>query len=75
MSTITLSEAQARLSDIVHRLTPGEEVVITDGDKPVATLVGPRPQPMAPRQPGSAKGILTIVADDDEHLKDFTEYM
>jgi antitoxin (DNA-binding transcriptional repressor) of toxin-antitoxin stability system len=75
MSTITLSDAQAHLSDIVHRLTPGEEVVITDGDKPVATLVGPRQPPSAPRQPGSAKGLLVVVADDDDHLKDFAEYM
>ena len=31
----------------------------------------PRPQ----RQPGSAKGILKILCEDDEHLKDFGEYM
>jgi hypothetical protein len=28
-----------------------------------------------PRKAGSAKGLLTIVSDDDEHLKDFEEYM
>jgi len=28
-----------------------------------------------PRQPGNCKGMLTIGADDDEHLKDFAEYM
>ena len=27
------------------------------------------------RSPGSAVGILTVVQDDDEHLKDFAEYM
>jgi bifunctional DNA-binding transcriptional regulator/antitoxin component of YhaV-PrlF toxin-antitoxin module len=27
------------------------------------------------RQPGSAKGILTILSEDDEHLEDFREYM
>lgn len=27
------------------------------------------------RQPGSAKGILTIVSDDDDHLDDFRDYM
>lgn len=75
MSTITLSEAQSQLSDIVHRLFPGEEVVITEGDKPVAKLVGPTEQPMVPRQPGSARGQLVILKDDDEHLTDFAEYM
>lgn len=27
------------------------------------------------RRPGSAKGKLTILSEDDEHLKDFEEYM
>lgn len=27
------------------------------------------------RQPGSAKGILTVLSEDDEHLEDFREYM
>ncbi|MBF0411002.1 MAG: hypothetical protein HQM10_26900 [Candidatus Riflebacteria bacterium] len=27
------------------------------------------------RCPGSAKGILEIVSEDDEHLDDFREYM
>lgn len=27
------------------------------------------------RQPGSAKGILRILSEDDEHLDDFKEYM
>ncbi len=27
------------------------------------------------RQPGSAKGILKILSDDDEHLDDFKQYM
>jgi bifunctional DNA-binding transcriptional regulator/antitoxin component of YhaV-PrlF toxin-antitoxin module len=27
------------------------------------------------RQPGSAKGILKVLSEDDEHLNDFKEYM
>jgi len=38
MTTITLQEAQANLADLIHRLSPGEEVVILEGDRPVATL-------------------------------------
>jgi hypothetical protein len=26
-------------------------------------------------EPGSGKGMLTIVSEDDEHLQDFAEYM
>jgi hypothetical protein len=28
-----------------------------------------------PRQPGTCRGLLMIVSDDDEHLEDFAEYM
>ncbi|MCP4693054.1 MAG: DUF2281 domain-containing protein [Desulfobacterales bacterium] len=27
------------------------------------------------RQPGSAKGILHVLSEDDDHLDDFKEYM
>ena len=27
------------------------------------------------RKAGNCRGMITIVADDDEHLKDFAEYM
>lgn len=27
------------------------------------------------RQPGSARGILKVLSEDDEHLNDFKEYM
>ncbi|MBI3919999.1 MAG: hypothetical protein HY318_01175 [Armatimonadetes bacterium] len=31
--------------------------------------------PKERRQPGSAKGILMVLSEDDEHLNDFREYM
>lgn len=75
MTTVSIQEAQATLSDLIRRLTPGDEVVITENDRPVAKLVAERPASRNPRQRGSAKGKLIIHADDDEHLKDFQEYM
>jgi hypothetical protein len=32
-------------------------------------------QPKKRRQPGSAKGILQVLSEDDKHLDDFREYM
>jgi hypothetical protein len=32
-------------------------------------------QPKKRQQPGSAKGILKVLSDDNEHLDDFREYM
>lgn len=38
MTTITIQEAQTQLMDIIHRLAPGDEVVITENEKPIAKL-------------------------------------
>jgi antitoxin (DNA-binding transcriptional repressor) of toxin-antitoxin stability system len=77
MPTLTIQEAQARLPDLIHKLQPGEEVVISEDDQPVARLVGAPSNPAASRRPppGLGKGCITIVSDDDEHLQDFAEYM
>lgn len=34
-----------------------------------------RSVPTAAREPGRARGTLEIIADDDEHLRDFGDYM
>ena len=74
MSSVTIEEAQASLPRLIHELPAGEEVVITENNRPVARLVTARPL-RKPRQPGNCRGLLTIVQEDDEHLKDFAEYM
>ena len=77
MATVTIQEAQAKLPELIHNLTAGEEVVITENNQPVAKLVSelPKPKPGLRPPPGLGKGMITIVADDEEHLKDFEEYM
>jgi antitoxin (DNA-binding transcriptional repressor) of toxin-antitoxin stability system len=75
MPSVTLEEAQAHLPEVIERLKPGEALVITRDETPVARLTAAGPLQRKPRQPGNCKGMLTIVADDDEHLKDFAEYM
>jgi antitoxin (DNA-binding transcriptional repressor) of toxin-antitoxin stability system len=75
-STITIEEAQAQLKEIIHQMVPGEAIVITENQQPVAKLVmettsTPRLRP----PPGLGRGMITIVSEDDEHLKDFAEYM
>lgn len=72
MSTVTIEEAQAQLPQLVAKLGPGQEIQIVDRGRTVARLVG---EIVPPRQPGSAIGQLVIVAEDDEHLRDFQEYM
>jgi prevent-host-death family protein len=74
-ATITVEEAQAKLAELIARLTLGEEIVITQNQEPVAKLVGQRPPERRPRVPGNCKGMITFAVEDDEHLKDFQEYM
>ena len=74
MTTVTIEEAQAKLSQLIDGLAPGEEVLITRNNRTVAKLVGNAP-PRSPRKPGNCVGMLTIVSDDDDHLKDWDESM
>ncbi len=74
MPTLTVAEAQSQLPQLIDQLQPGETLVITRGDKPVARLTA-EAAPRKPRRAGNCQGLLVIVADDDEHLKDFAEYM
>lgn len=73
MRWMSVNEVQARLPELVKQIASGDEVVITDHDEPVARLVRQEVERPLIRRPGSAKGKLRIVADDDEHLADFRE--
>ena len=74
-ATITMEEAQAKLPELINKLAPGEEISITLNHQPVAKLVGTRPTNGKPREPGNCKGMITLAVEDEEHLKDFAEYM
>ena len=76
MSYLTLQEAQARLSELIHNLQPGDEVVITENDQPVARLISTEQRQQAPRRPGTLRGTVQYMAPDfDAPLEDFKEYM
>ncbi len=71
--TITLEHAQTNLAELIARLLPGNEIIITRNDQPIAEL---RPvSTVAQPRFGNCRGSLTILAEDDEHLNDFAEYM
>lgn len=77
MTSVSIQEAQIKLPELIHELQPGEEVAIIENDLMVAKLVSvaPKAKPAFRPPPGLGKGFITIVADDDEHLQDFAEYM
>jgi prevent-host-death family protein len=75
--TIPLHEAQASLAELIHGLATGEEIVITENDRPVARIVSPQiDQVQQPRQPGTLRGTVLYMAPDfDAPLEEFKEYM
>jgi len=75
MSTVTLQEAQAKLSELIHGLTPGDEVLITENNRPVAKLASTQPKKLWPCKAGSAKGKIHMAPNFDEPIEEFKEYM
>jgi antitoxin (DNA-binding transcriptional repressor) of toxin-antitoxin stability system len=75
MQTVTLEEAQSHLAEIIEKLTPGEEVVLTHEDQPVATLRA-TPTPREPPRFGTLRGsILYIAPDFDAIPEGFEDYL
>ncbi len=74
-TTVTMEVAHAELPELVAHLAAGEELIITQDDKPVARLVREVPPPRQARQPGTCKGMIKMLVEDDEHLEGFKEYM
>ncbi|WP_041555572.1 type II toxin-antitoxin system Phd/YefM family antitoxin [Nostoc sp. PCC 7524] len=74
MTQITLSEASQHLPDLIEAALGGEEIIIMKDNQPVVKLTPVEPVKRQ-RQPGSAKGLITIADDFDAPLEDFQEYM
>jgi antitoxin (DNA-binding transcriptional repressor) of toxin-antitoxin stability system len=72
--TVSIAQAQADLANLIGRMAPGEEVMITDGDRLVARLVAAAPS--GERKLGTLRGTVLYMAPDfDAPLEDFKEYM
>lgn len=76
-SFLPLTEAQARLPAVLDQMIPGQKLFVTGADgQIVATIIKEPPPRTTPRPvPGRCRGMLTILAEDDEHLADFADYM
>jgi prevent-host-death family protein len=73
---VELAQAEARLSELIQQVGGGAEVVITRSGRPVARLVPvPASEPVADREPGSARGLFRVPDDFDAPLDEFGEYM
>lgn len=73
---IPVEEAQATLKELIDKLAPGEEVILTQNQRPVAKLIGERSARLPRPAPGMGKGsILYMAPDFDEPMEEFREYM
>jgi antitoxin (DNA-binding transcriptional repressor) of toxin-antitoxin stability system len=77
LQTVTLQEAQSHLAEIIDKLPPGEEIVITRDDKPVAAIrAASPPAPRRQRQLGTLKGSVLYMAPDFDAIPEgFEEYV
>jgi antitoxin (DNA-binding transcriptional repressor) of toxin-antitoxin stability system len=71
MTTIPLDVAQATLNTLIHGLTPGRQIIITENTEPVAMLVAiEKPR----RELGSQRGsVLYMAPDFDDSLEQTVE--
>jgi len=74
MQTATEEEVQDHLPEFLDQIGAGQEVVIVRAGKPVGRLLPPH-LPKGVPIAGRGKGKLVIHSEDDDHLKDFEEYM
>ena len=76
MLTITVEEAQSHLAEIIDKLPPGVEVVLTRDDKPVATIRATLPPEPTPRKFGTLKGTILYIAPDFDAIPEgFEDYL
>jgi len=79
MTTVTIEEAQSHLAEIINELAPGEEVVLTRENRPVATIRAAAATTSSSREPpklGTLKGtILYIAPDFDDIPEGFEDYL
>jgi len=74
-TTMAVEDIKMTLPELLDSLTPGDEVILTRNHQRVAKLVSEMPPERKPRVPGLGKGMITSISDDEDHMKDFAEYM
>lgn len=73
MTFISLEDAQHHLAELIDKLLPGEEKILTRDGQPVARLqILPKPCTQ-PRKLGTQPGSIVYMADDFDAPMDFKD--
>jgi antitoxin (DNA-binding transcriptional repressor) of toxin-antitoxin stability system len=76
MQSMPLEQAEGHLTEIVAKLSPDEEIVLTKDDRPVATIRAAPATPCEPPRFGTLRGsILYIAPDFDAIPEGFEDYL
>lgn len=71
MTKLEIDQLQSNLTKYLDLVIKGEQIIITQDDKPVAEI-SPIQRPL---KRGSAKGKVWISSDFNEPLEEFKDYM
>jgi antitoxin (DNA-binding transcriptional repressor) of toxin-antitoxin stability system len=71
---VDLKDGPQQLLDLVDEASRSGEIVLTHQGKAVAKII-PLRRARAPRQPGSARGMVHMADDFDATPEDFRDYM
>jgi antitoxin (DNA-binding transcriptional repressor) of toxin-antitoxin stability system len=76
MLQVPLTDAQSQLPELIHQLSLGDEVVITENNVPVAKLITTLRTTRRVPQLGTQRGSIMYMASDfDAPLADFRDSM
>ncbi len=71
MATIvTVQEAKAQLTELIHLVAQGEEIVIAQDDQPKVKMVPVEPEKIGKRVFGEYRGKIRMSEDFNEPLPD-----
>lgn len=77
-TTMAAEDIKMTMPELLDSLTPGDEVILTRKQQPVAKLISQAPKPPLKQRPGPGLGkeMITFIAPDfDAPLDCMKEYM
>jgi prevent-host-death family protein len=75
MQRVDMKQAKNHLPELIEQTIGGNEVIITQGGKPLVKLVAFSQNNLTQRHFGSAKGLIKMAPDFEAPIEDFKDYM